>query len=479
MQQQPSFYPIRIISRAAAKKRSRRLLGLASGAALSIIASLSVLFNVMEGHWGAHDPSVTQVASKDSGIKVTAFALPSKTTKPVKPQINQTNINRGIYPLTVSVTVENGDTLLDLLTTVGVSYDEAHHVVTSIAKVQNPKKLDIGQSISVVLDQESEGSATPLVTNLRLPLGPTTVLDITRKELDADAEFELKKIDISMERKLAHAGGRINSSLYETGVETGLPLGVLNDVINAYSYDVDFQREIQPGDTIDVLYEKLQTKDGTAIGNGDVIYAELTLGGRDLKIYRYTDKSGIADYYNEKGESIRKSLLRTPINGAHISSGFGMRNHPILGYSIMHRGVDFAAPTGTPIYAAGDGTIKFVGRKGGYGNYIRIHHNNQYESAYAHISRFVSGLNSGGHVRQGQIIAYVGSSGLATGPHLHYEILLRNQQVNPASVKFRTGNVLSGPELTTFRKTMEKIEAQLATAPRSTRLAMSDSPRRF
>jgi murein DD-endopeptidase MepM/ murein hydrolase activator NlpD len=151
-----------------------------------------------------------------------------------------------------------------------------------------------------------------------------------------------------------------------------------------------------------------------------------------------------------------------------------MRNHPILGYSKMHRGVDFGAPTGTPVYASGDGTVQFVGSKGGYGNYLRIHHNNQYDSAYAHLSRFAAGISPGHKVKQGQIVAYVGATGMATGPHLHYEIMVNNEQVNPAGVKFKTGNVLAGKELVAFRKNMEQIQAQLSITPRRTDLAMAN-----
>ncbi|NBX04387.1 MAG: M23 family peptidase, partial [Alphaproteobacteria bacterium] len=267
----------------------------------------------------------------------------------------------------------------------------------------------------------------------------------------------------------------INSSLYETGIDGGLPPALINELINAYSYDVDFQREIKKGDVMDVLYERIQTKDGKSVGNGNVVFANLELGDRTLKIYRYVGKDGTADYYNEKGESVRKALLRTPINGAKITSGFGMRNHPILGYSKMHRGVDFGAPTGTPIYAAGDGAVEFVGVKGGYGNYVKLKHNNQYSSAYAHVSRFAAGISPGKKVKQGQIIAYVGTTGASTGPHLHYEIMAKNEQVNPANVKFKTGNVLAGKDLLAFRATMQKVEKQLAAMPRGGVVAMAES----
>lgn len=376
-------------------------------------------------------------------------------------------------PLTAEVKVKSGDTLTNMLVSTGVPITEAHSIVELVKPVYDPRKLDIGKSLTVQLSKNTEDGEQASVQSVNLPISVTSTLEVTRK---ADDSFSVKQIDIPVERKLAHAGGRITSSLYETGTSTGLPPVLINEIINAYSYDVDFQREIKHGDNIDVLFEQLQTADGTPAGSGNVIYAELGLGDRTLKVYRYTGSDGQSDYYNEKGESVRKALLRTPINGAKITSGFGMRNHPVMGYSKMHRGVDFGAPTGTPIYAAGDGTVAFVGTKGGYGNYVRLKHNGQYDSAYAHMSRFATGIAPGRKVKQGQIIGYVGSTGMSTGPHLHYEILANNEQVNPANVKFKTGNILQGKELLAFRQNMQKVEAKLASLQRNKMdVAMNDS----
>jgi murein DD-endopeptidase MepM/ murein hydrolase activator NlpD len=309
-----------------------------------------------------------------------------------------------------------------------------------------------------------------------MPISPTATVQLSRQKNDG---FTAKKIDAPVEHKLARAGGTIDSSIYETGVSSGLPPALLSEIISAYSYDVDFQRDIKQGDSMDVLFERTQTKDGVATGHGNIIFAELDLGDRELKIYRYVDKSGSSDYYNEHGESIRKALLRTPINGAHITSGYGMRMHPLLGYSKMHRGIDFGAPLGTPIYAAGDGTVDFIGRKGGYGNFLKIKHNAKYASGYGHISRFASGLTPGSKVKQGQIIAYVGSTGMSTGPHLHYEIMINDEQVNPSNVKFKNGNVLQGRELAAFRRNVEQIQANLNATPHNkTDVAMADTGRK-
>lgn len=488
MQEQAPFYPVRIKSRSVSRRRSKRVSWFVFGAGFGIGCSLIVSSTltslpaaVMQAatmHERILSESQTPELPTTKGIDVVALALPPATPAaaavsaeaPAAEEVSETaeapRPAPSTYPLALDLKVMHGDTLMDILTDAGVSYEEAHNAIGSMGKLYNPKKLDIGQSVSVVLDKGAEGTATPIIASLKLPLSPTSAVHVTRKDADSHG-FEAKKITAEVERKLARAGGRINSSLYETGVAKGVPVSILSEIIGAYSYDVDFQRDIQPGDTIDVLFERLQTKDGIVAGNGDVLFAELDIGGKPMKIFRYVDKKGNADYYNEKGESVRKALLRTPINGAKITSAFGMRNHPILGYSKMHRGIDFGAPTGTPVYAAGDGTVSFSGKKGGYGNYLCIKHTNKYASAYGHLSRFASGIAPGKKVKQGQIVAYVGSTGMSTGPHLHYEILVNNAQVNPSGVKFKTGNVLQGKELVAFRKNMEQIQAQLATTPKA------------
>ncbi len=377
------------------------------------------------------------------------------------------------YPLKLSLKLENGDTLSTLLGDAGIAADETYEVIAALRKYFDPRKMAAGKDIEVEIDKHPSDPSKLALNTMNIPVSITSSLQVTRRK---DDSFVVKKLEAKVERTLAHAGGKITSSLYETAADAGLPVGLVSNLITAYSYDVDFQRDIKDGDAISVVYEKLQTDKGESAGTGNLVYAELTLGSRKQRIYRFTDSSGSADYYNEKGESVRKGLLRTPINGAKITSRFGMRRHPIMGYSKMHRGVDFGAPTGTPIYAAGDGTVDFVGTKGGYGNYLRIKHNTSYSTAYAHISRFASGIRSGGKVKQGQIIAYVGSTGASTGPHLHYEVMVNGGQVNPANVKFKTGNVLAGKELAAFRKNMEQVKATVTTlAKKETKVAQLGS----
>ena len=365
-------------------------------------------------------------------------------------------------PLSVELEVQRGDTLLNMLTDSNVAYDEAVTVVQAVKKVYNPRSLNIGQNLSLNLDKSDKGEGVATVSELAIAVSPLKTIKLTRT---TNGDFKVTKIEAPVEKKLARSGGVITSSLYETGIKSGIPANLLGEVINAFSYDVDFQRDIKDGDRLDVLYEKMETSDGIGAGAGNLVYAALTLKSKEYKIYRYADKNGNAGFYNAVGESIRKALLKTPINGARITSGFGMRMHPLLGYSKMHKGVDFGAPTGTPIYAAGDGVVKFAGRKGGYGNYLQIGHNNKYATAYAHISRFASGIREGNRVRQGQVVAYVGSTGRSTGPHLHFEVIQNGSPINPSGLKLKTGDKLEGKALAAFRQQLGNVQLALGSLP--------------
>jgi murein DD-endopeptidase MepM/ murein hydrolase activator NlpD len=467
------FYPLKIISRCLPVARTNKLrvswflIGLIAGVGTTLTATsgLSPMLPAIQtttAPVAASKPEPQTVALAEPAAPVT---LQKETPQPL-PTDDTT------YPLTLTLTVENGDTLIDMLTDAGVTAEEAHSLVQAMGKSYNAKKLNIGQMITIELDKNPRNPGTPIIQNVVLPLSAVASLEIRRTPKDT---FEIKKIQEPVSPKVKRAQANIHGSFYETAAKAGLSPALIAELITAYSYDVDFQRDVQRNDTLDVLYERMETAEGIAAGYGSVLYANLDLGNRSYKVYRYVDKNGKADYYNAKGESVRKALLRTPINGAKITSRYGMRNHPVLGYSKMHRGVDFGAPTGTPVYAAGDGTVGFASRKGGYGNYLMIRHNGTYGTAYGHLSRFARGITPGKKVKQGQIVAYVGSTGISTGPHLHYEVLMHDKQVNPSGVKFKTGTVLAGKELASFRKTMETIEAHLAS---NEKLAMATSDKK-
>ena len=269
------------------------------------------------------------------------------------------------------------------------------------------------------------------------------------------------------------ARGVIRNSLFESAAAAGIPYTVTAALIRAFSYDVDFQRDIQPGDRFKVMFNTLVNDGGSRAG--DVQFAELVLSGKSHAIYGVRREDGSVDFFTRDGKSIKKGLLKTPVDGARLTSGFGMRLHPILGFTRMHKGVDFGVPTGTPIYAAGDGTIEFSGWAGGYGRFIKIKHNPHMETAYGHMSRIALTSSVGQHVHQGQVIGYVGMTGDATGPHLHYEVLRDGSQVNPINVTVPPSTGLEGSELVAFQKTADEKEQRFAALTDGAQVAATHS----
>jgi murein DD-endopeptidase MepM/ murein hydrolase activator NlpD len=312
--------------------------------------------------------------------------------------------------------------------------------------------LRAGQKAAVLVQDDR-------LLSLRLPLAPDHDVVVAR---DYKGDFVAEDQDRPTHEVKAFGTGLIHSSLSEAADRADVPAAVLEEMIRALSYDVDFQREVQPGDSFTVLYHRVDDEFGRPTNRGTLIYAEMVLSGKRIRLYRFTPKDGEPGYFNALGENTRKSLLRTPIDGARLSSGFGMRFHPILGYSRMHKGVDFAAPKGTVVYAAGDGVVERVGKVRGYGNYIEIRHNKEYETAYGHLSGFAKNLHQGEHVQQGEVIGYVGMTGLATGPHLHYEVHYHGTQINPLSVKMPAMTKLAGDDLKAFQAARSATEADLS-----------------
>jgi murein DD-endopeptidase MepM/ murein hydrolase activator NlpD len=258
------------------------------------------------------------------------------------------------------------------------------------------------------------------------------------------------------------SGVRLYQSIYETAMRNKVPMPVIDDMIRVYSYDVDFQRKVQPGDSFDVFYAG-EDEGGNLTEKSEVLYAALTVGGETKKYYRFqTPDDGVVDYYDETGKSAKKFLVRKPVNEAIMRSGFGGRRHPILGYTKMHTGVDWATAYGTPIFAAGNGVIEKIGLEGGYGKYIRVKHNNGYETAYGHMSAFAKGMEAGKRVRQGQVIGFVGSTGLSTGPHVHYEILVNGRFVDPMRIKLPRGRALEGTMMAGFEKERDRLDGMMS-----------------
>jgi murein DD-endopeptidase MepM/ murein hydrolase activator NlpD len=353
-------------------------------------------------------------------------------------------------PVSELVQVASGDTLMGLLIDQGVAANDAQEVIDALKPVWNPRELKRGQKLTLEFDAAR-------LKELRL--APSIDRDVIVAR-GGDGHFASHAAAHPLLRSTELARGVIRTSLFDAASEAGVPMPILAELIHAFSYDVDFQREVQPEDSFEIVFDRLYDENGNAVGADNIVYASMTLSGKTLRIYRYAPAGDSrAEFFNAKGESVRKALLRTPVDGARLSSGFGMRLHPILGYTKMHRGVDFAAPTGTPIMAAGDGVVETAGWKGEYGNFVLLRHNNNFETAYAHMSRVAT--HPGQHIHQGQLIGYVGATGRATGPHLHYEVRIHGTQVNPLSIKMQPGPLLAGKDLAAFRTAAASVDRRL------------------
>jgi murein DD-endopeptidase MepM/ murein hydrolase activator NlpD len=317
----------------------------------------------------------------------------------------------------------------------------------------------------------TNGNVQAISRLLSLHFSPAIEQDVTVTRAP-DGSFAAQTSQKVLQVHRHRAGATIDSSLYLSAMQAGIPADVVVDMIRMFSYKVDFQRDLHPGDSFEVYYDYYYTPDGQPAKDGSISYARMRLSGNDIVLYRYQpDPNDPPDYFDAKGQSARGMLMKTPVDGARISSGFGSRFHPILGYTRMHKGVDFAVPMGTPVMAAGAGTVQLEGRYGGYGNFMKVNHGNGYATGYAHLSRFAPGLHIGSRVRQGQVIAYSGMTGMATGPHLHYEIFVNGTQVNPLKVKMAQGRVLTGRDLRAFQEQRLKVDQTVASMPLEIKVA--------
>jgi murein DD-endopeptidase MepM/ murein hydrolase activator NlpD len=370
---------------------------------------------------------------------------------------------------TEQVTVRRGDTLMNILGRAGIAQSEAHAAVRSLQTVYDPRRLRAGQELSIRAGAEPADAGPRRLLGLDLDLDFDHSVRVTRSQ---DGRYATAKLERPQRRDLVHRTGVIDDSLYVSAERATLPNDVTIGLIKVFSWDVDFQRDIRRGDRFEALFEEISLEDGSGgTRGGDLLYAALSIGGRALEGYRFEPEAGAVEYFDRNGRSLRKFLMRTPIDGARLSSRFGLRKHPILGYTRMHQGVDFAAPTGTPIYAAGDGKVVVAKRNGGYGRYIQIRHNGDYSTAYAHMSRFANGIAAGQRVQQGQVIGYVGTTGRSTGPHLHYEVLRNGGQINPLQIKQPANQQLAGAALERFRAEVARIDRLREDPNRATQVA--------
>ena len=378
---------------------------------------------------------------------------------------NEQEIKEKFAPRTVKVTIKKGDTLAGALQRNGVSGGDAYTVVKSMSKHFDPRLIRPGQNIKLTIapyDGEMAFSRMDLVTD---PIRTVVV------ERDNNGVIDAQMLQKEIIPQMYAAKATVENSLYGSAMKQGVPEPIIAQAIRILSWSIDFQREIRAGDELQVLYDVYMTDSGEYVRSGEPYYIRLTQSDNELALYLHEFPNGRTGYFRENGHSAKKGLLSTPVDGARISSGFGMRKHPVLGYSKMHKGVDFAAARGTPIYAAGDGKIVRANRFGAYGNYVKIRHNNNLDTAYAHLKGFAKGIKSGARVKQGQVIGYVGSTGRSTGPHLHYEVLVNGIQKNPRNVDVPTGEILTGKKLAALKKTIRKYDRQFATLLDSRKVA--------
>ena len=271
-------------------------------------------------------------------------------------------------------------------------------------------------------------------------------------------EFDTKKIKKNFKKNLVYKETIITDSLYNSALNLGIKPNIIIEFARLYGFQVDFQRDVWKNDSFQIIYEEFVSDNNKVVDTGEIVFANLNLQNSDLQLYKYEYEKNKVDYFDENGKSIKKTLMKTPINGARLSSSYGKRKHPILGYTKMHLGTDFAAPKGTPIMASGDGKVLKAGWCGGGGNCVKIKHNSSYQTVYAHMSKFGRGIKKGVRVKQGQIIGYVGSTGLSTGPHLHYEVIENGKKINSQKLKLPSGKVLKGEQRRNFELDKIKID---------------------
>jgi murein DD-endopeptidase MepM/ murein hydrolase activator NlpD len=438
-----------------------------AGVSISIIATILVIkknifYPPMEKPKEIVSPRNLSPVLNDYQYKLTSPESPSVSEPKGKLWGNPTD---HISPKHISLRIKlkRGDTLAKVLLVNGIRASQVAAITTSLRKIYDLKKLQIGQDIKLttVTPPLSHKTLVQKVIKISFLASFDKKIIVKRQE---NGTFKGEKVNRELKIKDATVNGIINFSLYQSAIDNALPFDILMELVRIYSFDVDFQRGVKQGDEFSVLYSIYLNDQKQKIHNGAISYSSLTLGGKKIEYSRFTSKSGITDHYDPQGQSAKKTLMRTPINGARLTSRYGKRRHPILGYTKTHRGVDFAAPKGAPIMAAGDGTIELIGHNGAYGKYIRIRHNSTYKTAYAHLSRYGKHMKKGRRVQQGTTIGYVGSTGKSTGPHLHYEIIKNGSQTNPMSVRLPTGDKLSDSDLAIFKTHWLKLKNRVSIA---------------
>ena len=345
-----------------------------------------------------------------------------------------------------------GDNFELIINQFKINKDDRRLILDTILKEKSLKVLGINQKFFFKFDNLESKK----ITEFTVQTDKKNEIQFT-KALDK-VGYISKKVTKNFTKKLVYKETIITDSLYNSAVNINIKPNIIVEFARLYGFQIDFQRDIWKDDSFQIIYEEFVNEDNKVIDTGQIIFANLNLQNKDFQLYKYEYEKNKIDYFDENGKSVRKTLMKTPINGARLSSSYGKRKHPILGYTKMHLGTDFAAPTGTPIMASGDGKIMKAGWCGGGGNCVKIKHNTTYQTVYAHMSKFGGGIKKGVRVKQGQIIGYVGSTGLSTGPHLHYEVIENGRKINSQKLKLPSGKVLKGQERKKFEVSKIKID---------------------
>ena len=354
----------------------------------------------------------------------------------------------------IKYTIKNNDTIEKILKKNNINFEDISNISTKL-KLKKLSNIYSGRELTLILKKQSQGSNT--VVNLLFPISNTSSVEVRKFQND----FIIKENILQLTKKEVVVKNVIKNNLYTSAVEVGIEPNIIIEFARIFGFEVDFQRDIRKGDWFEIYYEKFKDDNNKVRDTGKIIYASMYVNGEEINLYNFEYKNE-EEYYDIKGKSITKSLMKTPINGARLSSSFGMRKHPILGYNKMHRGTDFAAPSGTPIMASGSGTITRARWCGGGGNCVKIKHNSTYETIYAHMKAFAKGIKEGKKVKQGQIIGYVGSTGMSTGPHLHYEVIVNGKKVNSQKLKLPSGRILKGNARNEFELKRIQIDLKLS-----------------
>ena len=397
------------------------------------------------------------VAYKNDQIatnKQTNISLPDKDLKLIKEfflkKINSPFIN-------LDYEIKKGDSIQKILKKLKVKNTEIQTVINQYKKYSNPNQLLTGNRIEIIVEKNLSKNDNSVI-KFSVPISKSTTIQIAKDDL---GKIRSEKIITKLYTKKIIAENIIKNNLYKSAIEANINPNTIIEFARIFGFEIDFQRDIRKNDYFRILFYQYVDENGEFVKNGSILYAHMSVNNREITLYKFGDDKSY-NYFDINGKSVEKALMKTPINGARLSSSFGMRKHPILGFNKMHKGTDFAAPSGTPIMASGTGTITLAKWCGGGGNCIKIKHNSTYETIYAHMKSFAKGMRSGKKVKQGQIIGYVGSTGQSTGPHLHYEVIINGKKVNSQKLKLPSGKTLKGNERQLFE--IHRIKTDVSVA---------------